>query len=404
MISLFEHQKKAISQLKTGSILYGGVGSGKSLTALAYFYSKECGGNMDEWPFKEMPNPKDLYIITTANKRDKLDWEREAASFPFSSLRAASLSHIQMVVDSWNNIGKYVKITNAFFIFDEQRVVGSGAWVKSFLKITKHNNWILLSATPGDTWMDYIPVFVANGFYKNRTDFISTHVVYKSFRKFPIVDHYVERRRLFENRKNIMVTMSYQKPTVNNSKVIYVPYDVEKYNIIKNKRWNVFTDKPIQEISEYCYALRRVVNTDPNRLEKVRELAKEHKKVIVFYNFNYELEILRTLKDDGFEVAEYNGHKHEEIPIADNWIYLVQDTSGSEGWNCIETNTIIFYSQNYSYRLMTQAAGRIDRLNSPFIDLYYYVFVSKSPMDLAIAKALMAKENFNVNKFETWKK
>ena len=172
-----------------------------------------------------MSKPKDLFIITTAAKRDTLDWERECAIFALSRDRTASIGGIQVIVDSWNNIKKYIKIENSFFIFDEQRVVVSGAWVKSFLKITKANNWILLSATPGDTWMDYIPTFVANRFYKNRTEFLRTHVVYNTFTKYPKVDHYVEEGKLLKFKHQILVNMAYSKPTISHSINVMVPFD-----------------------------------------------------------------------------------------------------------------------------------------------------------------------------------
>jgi len=399
-INLFEHQKIAVDQLKTGSILCGGVGSGKSLTSLVYFFTKECGGKIDP-DITNMKNPKDLYIITTAAKRDTLDWERECSLFPLSTERLASINNIQVTIDSWNNIKKYTKIQDAFFIFDEQRIVGSGAWVKSFLKITKLNNWILLSATPGDTWNDYIPVFIANGFYKNRTEFLRTHVVYNNFTKFPKIDHYINQSKLLKFKSQILVRMDYSKPTLSHYEDRYSDFDKDKILAV-TKRWNPFKDKPIKDISEFCYTMRRVVNSDIRRLDIVIELFQKHQKIIVFYNFNYELYLLRTLKETlNIDLAEYNGHKHEEIPKSNKWIYLVQYTSGAEGWNCIETNAMIFYSQNYSYRIMTQAAGRIDRLNTPFQNLYYYTILSKSSIDLAIAKALKSKKDFNEKKFHS---
>lgn len=392
-IRLFEHQQNALIQLKTGSILCGGVGSGKTITSLAYFYTKECDGELENGSIiRTITKPKDLFIITTAAKRDTLDWEREAALFGISTKRDSSISGVLMTVDSWNNVKKYVDIKNAFFIFDEQRVIGSGSWVKSFLKITKSNNWILLSATPGDTWMDYIPAFIANGFYKNRTDFIRNHVVYNSFTKFPKVDHYVGYRLLEQHKKDIVVFMPYDKPTKSHYENIIVSYDKENFDKVWIDKWNIFENKPIKDIAQYCFIARRVSNT--NRTSYVRDLAFMHRRVIVFYNFNYELEDLRTLSTI-FTIAEYNGHKHEPIPVTESWIYLVQYTAGSEGWNCITTNTVIFYSLNYSYRIMTQAAGRIDRLNTPYADLYYYTFRSMAPIDLMIAKALANKKDFN---------
>lgn len=376
-VELYPHQEKVINQLKTGSILYGGVGSGKSITALMYYY-------------KTVPFCTDLYIITTARKRDTKDWEKEYKRFNLSDV----------VVDSWNNIKKYINVKNSFFIFDEQRLVGSGAWVKTFLKIVKSNDWILLSATPGDTWMDYIPVFIANGFYKNRTAFIREHVVYNTFVKFPKVDRYVDEAHLYKLRKKILVSMDYKRKTVSLYKNLFADYDKDKFKLVVDERWNPYTDKPIKDISELCFTMRRVVNSDPSRLNLVRHMIDKHKKLVVFYNFNYELELLRQIeKLHKVPVNEYNGHKHEPVPEGNNWVYLVQYMSGGEGWNCIETNTIVFYSLNYSYRMMTQAAGRIDRLNTPFKTLFYYRIVSKSLIDGAIRKSLTNKKNFNEKSF-----
>lgn len=389
-IELDDYQIDALQRLKTGSILCGGVGSGKSRTALAYFLVKECNGSLDH-PSIEKPKP--LYIITTARKRDDKEWEDEFPPFPFED--------IQIHIDSWNNIGKYSDVTDAFFIFDEQRVVGYGAWVKAFLKITRSNNWILLSATPGDTWSDYIPVFIANGFYKNKTEFITRHVVYSRFAKYPKVDHYIETGRLLRLRRYILVDMDYEKPTVQHHQTITSEYDRVLYKETIKTRWNPYLNEPIRDMAGLCYILRKIVNSDRSRLDILEKLVKEHHRVIIFYNFDYELEILRQFGADlDIETAEWNGHRHMPLPESDEWIYLVQYTAGAEGWNCTSTNVIIFYSQNYSYKVMVQAAGRIDRRNTPYSDLYYYHLKSQASIDIAIRSALSKKKNFNERGFK----
>lgn len=402
-INLYEHQKEAIDKLKNGSILVGGVGSGKSRVGLAYYYTKVCDGKIktnEVGGFSPMRKPKDLYIITTARKRDTLEWEKECIPFLLSSKSELNASDVKVNIDSWNNINKYINVKDSFFIFDEQRIVGNGMWVKSFLKITKSNNWILLSATPGDTWIDYIPVFIANGFYKNRTEFIRKHVVYNSFTKFPKIDRYVEVGRLYRLRDTITVNMKYKKPTLSHEKIITVDYDKDKFNEALIKRWNSFENRPIRDVSELIYILRRIVNSDPSRLKAIKDLLEEHSRIIIFYNFNYELDLLIELgKELHIKTAQWNGHKHEEIPATNKWLYLVQYAAGAEGWNCIETNVIIFYSKNYSYKATVQAAGRIDRLNTPYTDLYYYYLHSLSKIDLAIQKAYDNKRNFNEHRF-----
>ena len=402
-MELRDYQLDAINKMKNGCILNGGVGSGKSLTALSYYYLQNEGSVDFLTGGDYIPmdcTPMDLYIITTARKRDTFEWEGEMSHFLLSTHDECSMYNNKVVVDSWNNIQKYKDVTNAFFIFDEQRVVGSGAWVKAFLTITKKNKWILLSATPGDTWSDYIPVFIANGFYKNKTEFMREHAVFSRFSKFPKVEKYIGTGRLIRQRRDILVDMKFERKTIQHHCDIYVTYDSTQYKDVMKRRWDIWNDEPIINASGLCYALRKIVNTHDSRSTKLLELFETHKKIIIFYNFDYELDVLKSLYyGEGVIVAEWNGHKHEPTPTGNKWVYLVQYTAGAEGWNCITTDTIVFYSLNYSYKIMHQSAGRIDRLNTPYTDLYYYYMKTRSGIDLAIERALNEKRKFNESSF-----
>lgn len=404
-IKLFDYQLDAVERMHNGYILCGDVGSGKSRTGIAYYF-KENGGGLDPEEYVCMNDPpQDLYIITTAQKRDKLEWEGDLLPFLLSIHPEENLYSNKVVVDSWNNIGKYTDVKGAFFIFDEQRLVGSGAWVKSFYKISENNKWILLSATPGDKWEDYIPVFVANGFYKNKTQFERDHIVYRFGTKYPQVDRYLNIGRLMRLRDKILVNMDFKRNTVPHHEEVVVSYNKSLYLDIVRNRWDPWRQEPIENASQFCYALRKAVNSDESRQMRLLEIVEDHPKAIIFYNFDYELEILRNLYyGEDVEIAEWNGHKHQPIPRGDKWIYLVQYTAGAEGWNCITTDTIIFYSQNYSYKVLKQASGRIDRLNTPYTDLYYYHLASKSGIDLAISRALKNKKQFNETRFVNEKK
>lgn len=399
-ISLYDYQLDAVRRMKNGCILCGGVGSGKSRTSLAYYY-QEQGGRLGTDRYVDMQNPRDLYIITTARKRDTKEWEGELVPFLLTTNPDVAYYKNKVVVDSWNNIGKYKDVYGAFFIFDEQRVVGSGAWVKAFLNIARKNKWILLSATPGDTWSDYIPVFVANGFYKNKTEFTREHIVYRWINKtYPKIDHYVNTGQLIRYRNDILVTMDFNRVTVAHHEDVFCNYDISKYKDASKLRWDPFKNEPIVNAAGLCYVWRKIVNTDESRQVALFELFEKHPKMIVFYNFNYELDILREVFGNlGCEMGEWNGHVHQPVPTSKQWVYLVQYTAGAEGWNCITTDTIVFYSQNYSYKVMQQAAGRIDRLNTKFVDLYYYHLKSRSGIDLAISRALSQKKNFNEGKY-----
>ncbi len=410
MINLYDHQLEALKKIHDGCILCGGVGSGKSLTSLAYYYLKNGGdeGYLTGGEYKPMDDiiVKDLYIITTARKRDTCEWNKELLPFMLTTDKDDSIYTNTVVIDSWNNIQKYKNVINAFFIFDEQRVIGYGAWTKSFLQITKNNEWILLSATPGDTWMDYIPVFIANGFYKNKTDFVRQHVVWNPHSKFPSVDRYVNTGRLMRLRQRILVQMSFDRHTITHDENVPCEYDTLAYKHVIRDRKNPFIlddkgrEKLIENAAEFCYSLRKVVNSDESRITQVIDICKQHKRVIIFYNFDYELEMLKEAQyPKETAIAEWNGHKHQPIPQTERWVYLVQYTAGAEGWNCTSTDTMIFYSQNYSYRTLVQSKGRIDRLNTPYTDLWYYHLKSHAPIDIAISRAVKDKKKFNEYNF-----
>ena len=398
MIELKDYQIDAINTLHNGSILCGPVGSGKSRTALAYYYISVCQGSLPIngcVEFKKMRAPRDLYVITTAKKRDSKEWEDEMIPFVLEA------SGVKVTVDSWNNIKKYKGVVSGFFIFDEQRVVGSGAWVKSFLNISRKNQWILLSATPGDQWKDYIPVFVANGFFKNRTEFNREHVVFARFSKYPKIERYIGEKVLNRYRDSILVTMKDERVTKRHYIPVICDYDKEKFKKIYVGRWDIYENKPIEETAKLCYLMRKLVNSDPSRIANVSRILEEHERVIIFYNFDFELELLEDLCEGlNIKYAEWNGHLHEELPKTKRWVYLVHYSAGCEGWNCTSTNVIVFYSQSYSYRMTEQACGRIDRMNTTYINLYYYILRSKSVIDLAIARSIANKKDFNERSFK----
>lgn len=416
-IELYSYQVDAIKMMENGNILCGGVGTGKSRTSIAYALIKDCDTScrtIKKWKtpddievqlcqFGKPTKPKDIYIITTAKKRDTGEWEQELREFGlsvFPDLRSKSMSDIHCVVDSWNNIAKFKKVYDAIFIFDEQRVTGSGPWVKAFKDIARKNRWILLSATPGDNWLDYLPVFLANGFYRNKTEFEMMHVIYKPYRDYKDVDHYINEGLLYSYLADILIPMNSPFQIKKTKVPIVSTYDKELYKKTFKFKWDPFDDQPIENISKLCYLLRRICNEDYSKIKALEEILEFHDKAIIFYNYTPELEILRRVCSSmDYEIGEWNGEKHTQVPTSDRWVYLCQYNSASEGWNCITTDTIIFYSLNYSYKMMAQAEGRIERLNTPFKELFYYYMSTKAPIDQAIQQALKEKKNFNEKKF-----
>jgi hypothetical protein len=606
--------------MHNGCILCGGVGVGKSHTAVAYYLANEA--------------PKAVLVITTAKKRDKGDWQDLWAEVGMHKDPELTMGAV-VIVDSWENIKKYEELKDAFVIFDEQRLVGTGAWVKAFYKIASHNRWIMLSATPGDNWLDYVPVFRANGFIKNITQFKEDHVLQRWTGRYYQVTGYRQVPKLVRWRNELLVDMPYDRHTTRHTHEVPVTYDTELVEELVKKRWHVYEKRPLTDASELFRVMRKVVYSDSSRLAAISSLLEKHPKLIVFYNFDYELEILRTLgnpdtmqsmtsrtvssqenstllqtpsdgceqkderqqshseeilyemtlresptthqvqdrwgnthsltqtndaatkkssltsssvprsatnsstsgslrtetgsstrppshlkksngtstptspstqgttsnsssdtrstdesspsrrtsdqfsrqtqtssertnewqqkghsqtisqqetdtpsktsgwqtdtqttsegsespeessrkksgrtssgaskrspdasqKDSGstsspqFQVAEWNGHKHEEIPTTTSWVYLVQYVAGAEAWECVDTDAICFWSMPYSYKLWWQSHGRIDRLNTSYTDLHYYILFAKSVLERGVRKSLAQKKTFNESAF-----
>lgn len=365
------HQEKALRRLKSGAILFAGVGSGKSFTSL-FFYIQNF-------------SDRELLIITTAKKRDDKEWEEDL-----------DILGVEGVVDSWNNIAKYKDVKNKFVIFDEQKAIGYGLWGRTFIKIARANKWLMLTATPADVWTDYIPVFCANNFYKHKTDFDNQHVEYNPFVSFPQVKKYHNEDKLRRNRDSILVNMPFKRHTTRHHIEVKTKYDEELYLETVKSRFNPFTQEPIKNVSEYTQVLRKITYISDHRQHKARWLIDIHDRIIVFYNYTYELEILKGICEElGKLYFQWNGKKHERLPDDGDWVYLVQYTAGAEGWNCVTTNVVLFYSLNYSYRITEQSEGRIDRLNTPFTDLYFYALTSDSSIDKGVEAALDKKGKFN---------
>lgn len=242
-------------------------------------------------------------------------------------------------------------------------------------------------------------VFIANGFYRNKSEFEYYHIVYNPRTTFPQVLQYINVELLIQHRDELLVDMDFKRKTTSHHEEIAVRYDGELITQVIKTRQNL-EGEPIENAAQFCSVLRQITFSDESRVVALLELIEKHPTAIIFYNYDFELDILKSIDyGDDIEIAEWNGHKHEPVPTSSKWVYLVNYAAGAEGWNCITTDTIIFYSQNYSWRIMNQAQGRIDRLNTPYMNLWYYHLVSRSPIDRAITRALKAKGKFNEGRF-----
>ena len=191
-----------------------------------------------------------------------------------------------------------------------------------------------------------------------------------------------------------------ERHTTRVRKTIYCDYDHDLYKWVVKNRMDPWTNEPLRDAGGVCRILRKVVSDNDWRSDETLRLLASHERVIVFYNYDYELERILAVADrDGRPSAQWNGHRHDPVPRGERWIYICQYTSAAEGWNCTDTDTVLFWSLNYSWRVMEQCEGRIDRLNTPYSRLRYYFLESKSSIDEAIRRSLSLKKVFNERAF-----
>ena len=376
MIKLLKYQEEAIQKLHSGSVLYGATGSGKSLTGLAYYM--RCWSHLD------------LYIITTSKKRNAGEWEEEIAKLGCPPPKA---------IDSWNRLKNYRMVSDAFFLFDEHKVGGHGKWAQSMITIAKKNKWILLTATPGDVWDDYASIFIANEFVKNKTTWNEDFCIFDRISKYPKIIGYQREDVLKNMRDAVLVPMEYQSEKVPIPYVIpyKVDHEEEAYVLARRKSLRHPEMRAFRNTSAMFAYMRMNLPDKESKIQALADVLKKEPKAIIFYNFTPEkYEIENAARQVNIPFFQYNGQIKDNVPDGDTWVYAVQYTAGAEAWNCITCRTVIFYSMNYSYKVMTQAKGRIDRCNSPFDELHYYYFISPDfEIDQEILNALTRKEKFN---------
>lgn len=405
-VELRDFQKDCVAQLRSGKVLAAGVGAGKSVMALYWYVSTQCrtrrSRNQVGELFRILKGSPDLVVITTAKKRDSGEWSEEFARFALKEGVNHGMGGVTVTVDSWNNIGKYVDADrNTVFIFDEQRAIGHGAWSKAFVRIARSHPWIMLSATPADDWKDWCPVMVADGFYRNRTDFFRRHAIYSRYTTYPKITSWYDTHQLEVVRDRILVTCEVPRQTERHDIELGTGYNKTAVKTMMKERVDPETGEPFMNASQLCYAIRKVVNCDPSRMDMARDVFEDHGRVIVFYSLRAELELIHMAAGMAgiSEVGAYNGSTHDEVPTGNRWVYAVQYNAGAEGWNCTTCNTILFWDLPYSYRQLEQAKGRIDRLNTPYRNLFYYSMTSNAKIDLAIKRALRLKKDFNAAAF-----
>lgn len=390
MITLRSYQQDAVEALLNGKhIVVASCGVGKGFISL-------------EWA--RGTKKSNVLVITQASKVKSNDFVEEAKLLDEKWYNSQS----SFTVVSWNSLAKWLKehqsenFADYAIIADEiQRIKNySTGMGKSFLKIASHTKcWAGFTATPGESWIQMMPYFVACGFVKHKTDFTNKFCVTQSFKGYIEIIGYNHEEVLNKWWSGITYfpdtkEMEKQLPSETH-KVVHFKAPTGYAKVLKTKT-RLDTDEFIDTSMAMCHYLRQLC-CSKEKVEWLKEFVESlDTSCVVFYTYIEEGEkIKEALK--GVKIWEINGKKHD-IPTADTIgkhdVVLAQWESGSASLNLQFMNYWVSFSPCYSLTTSCQSRGRIKRIGQTKPMFYYYLKTDHT-IENDIYKALKEKRDFS---------
>lgn len=151
-------------------------------------------------------------------------------------------------------------------------------------------------------------------------------------------------------------------------------------------------------------ASRQLCNSKDKQQAFIDLINSINDRVVVFYNFDSELDTLKTLVKDR-PIAEVNGHTNTEqiYHDNDNCVLFVQYQAGARGLNLQDGNKIIYYSLTLSSDLFEQSKKRIHRIGTKY-PCFYWILQTKDSVEESIYKSLNRQEDYNEELFKAYKR
>lgn len=394
---LYDSQEEVIQEIEGNSkILELGTGSGKTLISL------------QEYLDHHSQHP--LLIICPNSKFREGGWDREVAVIekhygvkidyeviPYSHLWTKRKVPKKPTYKTNDKLGDY---KGRFIIFDEIHFVKNptserGKTAQLLIKNSK--GFLGLSATPlSNGWEDSMNYFIMFGMAKNKTSFIREYAsgldhYYKPYGwKGDLLSPMWEAISIFRDKHDMT---DLPKLTLQD---VYFKKSTRYSKILKDR---ICEDIVYDTVPKLYAGLRQYANLK-HKGEYLNELLEgTSENVVVFYNFNTELDEIMKAIPKGKKVFIANG-KGYSIPQKGKWgnvknsVSVVQYQSGGTGIEMQYAYTVVFFSPTYSYQDYEQSMGRVYRTGQEE-NVTAYLFKTRGTVETAIWKSLEKKKDFN---------
>lgn len=400
-MNLYAHQKKIVDLLPHKHLLAHGLGTGKTITALA------------------LARRVNLGTLIICPKMLKPKWEREANSWLVNT-EYGLMTRGDYVVLSKEEFKKHFKtlprfqaiiVDEAHNTFGSLKSQGHKA-LYAYIKVHNPTYVWLLTGTPYTS----TPMSV---FALGRL--LGAPWKWMDFRDQYFRERYIGRRVIFEPRPGIEAAIAERVKEIGSvvrlDECIDVPpqtFEEEEFAWTSDqlkalKELKERESNPLTRFTKAHQIAQGILIGDEYRPDqffkclkndRVVELAEQNEKLIVFSRYNLHLEHLSDmLNEKGILNVVINGAtKNREALIntsnAAKRVILLVQADCSEGWEAPSFGVVVHACLGYSYVKYNQSLGRVLRINAPKPN-YYLTLTTKDSADMLVSEAMRKKESFH---------
>ena len=274
-------------------------------------------------------------------------------------------------------------LTDYTLILDESSLIQNDTTKRTKFILNKlhPSNIILLSGTPTSGKYEKLwSQMHLLGWNINKQLFLSQYCVWgKTHDGYPIIVGYKNEDRLKRKMREFGCIFMKTEEVIDLPMQNFIDVKVKEtkeYRYFKKNRVITIGDKELigdTTLTNLLYQRMLCGSYNQDKLDALKDLIDSTEdRLIIFYNFNDELEAIKLLCDDR-PISVVNGSKKDlqAYNECSNSITLVQYQSGSMGLNLQLANKIIYFTPTLSSELFEQSKKRIHRIGQEQPCFYY---------------------------------
>ena len=421
---LFDYQQQIVDEkYEDSKALFMQMGTGKTFVSMAFFEKSErakllvvcLATKVDDWN-RDLTDELGLDEVVSLNKGTKKNRElMEDAQYLVISFESSWRLDKELV--AWVDDDTYIIVDESHKIKNPSSKVG-----KFMRKLGAKTDYkTILTGTPqSNGYIDYYNQFHFLGYLDmNQTNFKKRYAITQmmqygagpifqeiiGYRNTEELDEMIHNHSVFYDRKLDDEELPDEIP-------VYFP-SYPKYRKISNDKVYEFKDGTLeiydtlgagvmlqrQLASGYISKGGNTEVLDKSKLDWMRDFLEGYdERVVVFYNYNAELEQLKQLLERlDRPYSEYNGHRKDlrAFQESSEGVVLANYGSASTGINdFVIASTMVMYSLTTSYIDFEQAKKRIDRIGQTKKPLFYFL-IMKGTIDARVYHSLQEGKDFD---------